>query len=123
MMASGRSSSAGRYVIESPYLDTAAACLYLKRCREWLRQHRAAIGYCREPDGRITYRESDLAAYKARWYVPPPAEIGTVRRLPRRPVGSAGGTNRITGLPVGTPLTAAEAARLAPDARQRRSRR
>jgi hypothetical protein len=122
-MASGRSSTAGRYVIESPYLSTAQACAYLGRCREWLRQHRAAIGYCREPDGRITYRREDLDRWRLKFYVPPPVEIAAVRRLPRRPVGSAGGINRITGLPVGTPLTAASAARLAPDARQRRSRR
>lgn len=106
-----------------PFLDTAAACLYLGRCREWLRLHRAAIGYCREPDGRVSYRESDLSAYKQRWYVPPPAEIGSVRRRSRGAGGSAGGLNPVTGLPWGAHLSAAMPAPSAVPAAQPRKKR
>lgn len=96
--------------MDAPYLSTVEAARYLGRSRRWLQDHRGEIGYCREPDGRISYRRSDLDAYKTRWYVPPPVEVEVTRHLPRRIAGSAGGINILTGMPYGTPASIALAA-------------
>lgn len=109
--------------MDSPFLDTAQACVYLGHGRAWLRKHRADIGYFPDPDGRIYYHVEDLDRWRMKRRVAPPAEIGPVRRIPRRAGSSAGGLNRVTGDPYGTPYLVATSAPPATDSHQRKARR